>query len=131
MGQPPNPFNQVWSPSVTLLYHAIPGGGKPVLNRSLETGLKHALFMIKFALLNGPQLTLPHTSPDLLILIIDVWHYVPVLTDDTWTWDIVFAEVSGDLQKEWFPDQEEPELATKDGKAVQERPYTAFNRFPV
>jgi hypothetical protein len=53
------------------------------------------------------------------------------LTDDTWTWDIVFAEVSGDLQKEWFPDQEEPDLATKDGKAIQDRPYTAFNRFPV
>jgi hypothetical protein len=51
--------------------------------------------------------------------------------DDTWTWDVIFAEVSGDLQKEWFPDQEEAAEAQKEGKMPQDRPYTAFNRFPV
>ena len=54
-------------------------------------------------------------------------HYISS-PDTTWTWDVIFAEVSGDLQKEWFPDQEEPQ---KEGKAAIERPYTAFNRFPV
>ena len=53
-------------------------------------------------------------------------HYISS-PDTTWTWDVIFAEVSGDLQKEWFPDQEEPQ---KEGKAAIERPYTAFNRFP-
>ena len=26
--------------------------------------------------------------------------------DDPWNWDVVFAEVSGELQKEWFPDED-------------------------
>lgn len=47
--------------------------------------------------------------------------------DEPWTWDVLFAEVTGDLQKEWFPEQEEQEKAA----AANERPYTAFNRFPV
>ena len=57
------------------------------------------------------------------------WNIVAL--DDTWTWDVIFAEVSGDLQKEWFPDQEEAAEAQKEGKMPQDRPYTAFNRFPV
>ena len=63
--------------------------------------------------------------------------------DDPWHWDVVFAEVSGELQKEWYPDEEEhPDVTaaaadeTNGNKAVssgpsKERPYTAFNRFPV
>ena len=47
--------------------------------------------------------------------------------DEVWTWDEVFAKVSGDLQKEWFPEEEAEEKA----EAAKERPYTAFNRFPV
>lgn len=47
--------------------------------------------------------------------------------DEQWTWDEVFAEVSGQLQKEWFPEEEEQEKKA----AASERPYTAFNRFPV
>ncbi len=38
-----------------------------------------------------------------------------------------FAEVSGQLQKEWFPEEEQEEKKA----AAKERPYTAFNRFAV
>ena len=47
--------------------------------------------------------------------------------DEPWSWDVVFAEVSSELQKEWFPEEEEEEKQM----AAKERPYTAFNRFPV
>lgn len=47
--------------------------------------------------------------------------------DELWKWDVVFAEISGDLQREWFPDEE----ANEKVEAASERPYTAFNRFPV
>ena len=47
--------------------------------------------------------------------------------DERWTWDVVFADISGDLQREWFPEEEAQEKA----EAASERPYTAFNRFPV
>ena len=47
--------------------------------------------------------------------------------DVAWSWDEVFAEVSGELQREWFPEEEAQEKA----QAAQERPYTAFNRFAV
>ena len=47
--------------------------------------------------------------------------------DVAWSWDEVFAEVSGELQREWFPEEEAEEKA----QAAQERPYTAFNRFAV
>ncbi len=68
--------------------------------------------------------------------------------DEQWTWDEVknkrknmcsqkttrncpfpqaFAEVSGQLQKEWFPEEEQEEKKA----AAKERPYTAFNRFAV
>lgn len=55
--------------------------------------------------------------------------------DEAWNWDVLFAEVSGDLQKEWYPEELTPEAAGGGsvGGAEQgrERPYTAFNRFPV
>ncbi len=47
--------------------------------------------------------------------------------DEPWSWDVVFAQVSGELQREWHPEQEEEERQ----QATKERPYTAFNRFPV
>ena len=47
--------------------------------------------------------------------------------DETWNWDVIFAEVSGELQREWFPEEEQEEKQA----AAKERPYTAFNRFPV
>ncbi|XP_023333271.1 intraflagellar transport protein 43 homolog [Eurytemora carolleeae] len=46
--------------------------------------------------------------------------------DETWSWDILFTDVSSDMLTEWFPETEQQEK-TK----FQERPYTAFNRFPV
>ena len=45
--------------------------------------------------------------------------------DEMWNWDVLFAEITGELQKEWFPDVEEQEKLD----AANERPYTAFNRF--
>ena len=52
--------------------------------------------------------------------------------DVTWHWDQVFAQVSGELRREWFPDEEVDETATEEEqKTRRERPYTAFNRFPV
>ena len=67
--------------------------------------------------------------------------------DEPWHWDVIFAEVSSELQKEWFP-EDDPELeqhtsntnvdnkiasSTNDPSQgpTKERPYTAFNRFPV
>ena len=47
--------------------------------------------------------------------------------DETWTWDVLFAELTKELQKEWFPDEEKQEKLEASG----ERPYTAFNRFAV
>jgi hypothetical protein len=46
--------------------------------------------------------------------------------DETWNWDILFTDVSSELMTEWFPETEEEKK-----NAVKERPYTAFNRFPV
>ena len=46
--------------------------------------------------------------------------------DEAWSWDILFADVSSELQSEWFPESVEEKTA-----APNERPYTAFNRFPV
>ena len=48
--------------------------------------------------------------------------------DDHWSWDTLFTDLAGQMQAEWFPEQEEEE-----DKASRntERPYTAFNRFPV
>ena len=65
-------------------------------------------------------------------------------TDETWNWDVIFAEVSGELQREWFPedDPDNPANSTSgnpnpnanpdpERRPNAERPYTAFNRFPV
>ena len=46
--------------------------------------------------------------------------------DEPWSWDILFTDVSSELTAEWFPETEEEKK-----EAVKERPYTAFNRFPV
>ena len=46
--------------------------------------------------------------------------------DEPWTWDMLFTDVSSELQSEWFP-----EAVEEKDKAPSERPYTAFNRFPV
>ena len=68
--------------------------------------------------------------------------------DEPWPWDVVFAEVSGELLKEWYPEEEETSSGENDKPAdkiskppsaensvhrgpTKERPYTAFNRFPV
>merc|ERR1712080_57234 len=47
--------------------------------------------------------------------------------DEAWSWDLLFTDVSSELQSEWFPEVEQQ----KSSSAPQERPYTAFNRFPV
>ena len=69
--------------------------------------------------------------------------------DENWNWDVVFAQVSGELHKEWFSDGEkDPDKITTtnagetnlqadiegpgtSNRITKERPYTAFNRFPV
>ena len=65
-----------------------------------------------------------------------------------WNWDVVFAQVSGELHKEWYSDGEKDQekIAVSSGESnmqadiegpgtsnriTKERPYTAFNRFPV
>ena len=47
----------------------------------------------------------------------------------------VFAQVSGELRREWFPDDEDNLEVGEDqaggSRVTKDRPYTAFNRFPV
>ena len=45
--------------------------------------------------------------------------------DDPWHFDTLFTEMASIMQAEWMPEPEEKTTTTK------ERPYTAFNRFPV
>ena len=47
-------------------------------------------------------------------------------SDEVWSWDMLFTDVSSEMQSEWFP-----ESAEEKEKTPTERPYTAFNRFPV
>ena len=47
--------------------------------------------------------------------------------DEVWTWDMLFTDVSSELQSEWFPAEAEEQKPS----GPQDRPYTAFNRFPV
>ena len=56
--------------------------------------------------------------------------------DETWSWETLFAEVSSHMQSDWMGSED----TTKDNKEVaganpglaeNERPYTAFNKFPV
>merc|ERR1712038_63463 len=68
--------------------------------------------------------------------------------DENWNWDVVFAQVSGELHKEWYSDgdKEQEKVTIHSGESnlqadvegpgtsnriTKERPYTAFNRFPV
>ena len=46
--------------------------------------------------------------------------------DEVWTWDLLFTDVSSELQSEWSPEVEEEKASS-----TKDRPYTAFNRFPV
>ena len=46
--------------------------------------------------------------------------------DEVWTWDMLFTDVSSELQSEWFPEAEEQKPS-----GPQDRPYTALNSFPV
>ena len=52
----------------------------------------------------------------------------------TWTWDKLFADVSSQMQSEWFSGTEvttEASEAPGSSSEKTERPYTAFNKFPV
>ena len=52
----------------------------------------------------------------------------------TWAWDKLFADVSSQMQSEWFPGKEgSSEASEAPGSSLEknERPYTAFNKFPV
>ena len=54
--------------------------------------------------------------------------------DEPWTWDQLFASVSSQMQAEWFPvggGGTEEAGAAAEVQERSERPYTAFNRFPV
>ena len=68
--------------------------------------------------------------------------------DENWNWDVIFAQVSGELHKEWYSDGEKDQekIVVSSGESnlqadiegpgtsnriTKERPYTAFNRFPV
>ena len=68
--------------------------------------------------------------------------------DENWNWDVIFAQVSGELHKEWYSEgdkdleqapaiSEDANLQTdiegpgSSNRITKERPYTAFNRFPV
>ncbi|CAB4068769.1 IFT43 [Lepeophtheirus salmonis] len=48
-------------------------------------------------------------------------------SDEEWTWDTLFANVGGELQEECVSEDVEEE----EGKTLLERPFTAFNKFPV
>ena len=51
--------------------------------------------------------------------------------DEVWTWDKLFADVSSQIQSEWFPINNNNVRDTKPEQENNERPYTAFNKFPV
>ena len=46
--------------------------------------------------------------------------------DESWQWETLFTELAASLNTQWLPEPEEGERV-----AASERPYTAFNRFPV
>ena len=54
--------------------------------------------------------------------------------DETWSWEKLFAEVSSHIQSDW-PGSTETSSSSGENKEVaeneRERPYTAFNKFPV
>jgi len=49
--------------------------------------------------------------------------------DEPWNWDVLFTDVSSTLTAEWFPEADKDIGESK--SSVKDRPYTAFNRFPV
>ena len=49
--------------------------------------------------------------------------------DDHWSWETLFTELAGQMQAELVPGQEEEEEESRG--TTTDRPYTAFNRFPV
>ena len=57
--------------------------------------------------------------------------------DETWSWETLFAEVSSHIQSDWRGSSEtcsatdSKEAGPDPGQAENERPYTAFNKFPV
>ena len=54
--------------------------------------------------------------------------------DESWAWASLFADVSSQMQSEWCPGSEADTDNTQPaGSSVEnnERPYTAFNKFPV
>ena len=52
--------------------------------------------------------------------------------DEVWTWDKLFADVSSQIQSEWFPiNNNNVRDTNKPEQENNERPYTAFNKFPV
>ena len=65
-------------------------------------------------------------------------HMVPEASlkeqDETWSWDKLFADVSSQMQSEWFPTGaagKESNTKAENTTERTERPYTAFNKFPV
>ena len=65
-------------------------------------------------------------------------HMVPEASlkeqDETWSWEKLFADVSSQMQSEWFPTGaagEESNTKAENTTERTERPYTAFNKFPV
>ena len=52
--------------------------------------------------------------------------------DNPWNWDVIFAEVSGELQKEWFPEEGdgEAEVDSNENNSKQSnRHWTIFQRY--
>ena len=46
--------------------------------------------------------------------------------DESWQWETLFTELAASLNTQWLPEPEDGERV-----AASERPFTAFNRFPV
>ena len=87
---------------------------------------------------------------DLRLLTLRMWPESALKEpDETWNFDDIFAEVSSELQKEWYPEDDldnqlemDQNASTNDNTKIssandpaqgptKDRPYTAFNRFPV
>jgi len=55
--------------------------------------------------------------------------------DENWTWEKLFADVSSQMQSEWFPTGGDLERNQSSNGSEQlekhDRPFTAFNKFPV
>ena len=87
---------------------------------------------------------------DLRLLTLRMWPESALKEpDETWNFDVIFAEVSSELQKEWYPEDDLDNQLEMDQNAssndntkissandpaqgpTKDRPYTAFNRFPV